>query len=111
MSRFIQRLLNRKNSPVKRSSQRPRLQVELLEDRLTPCYGCNNHTLNHLLDVTSAPIAAAPPTASPQVALFADGGARLASGGAEQAGSFKVMGVLSLQLPPGQGGDRHQDRF
>ena len=82
MSRFIQRLLDRKNRPVKRSNQRPRLQVELLEDRLTPCVGCNNHTLNHLLDVTSAPIALAPPTAGAQVALFADGGARLASGGA-----------------------------
>jgi hypothetical protein len=103
MSRFIQRLLDRKNSPVKRSNQRPRLQVEPLEDRLTPCVGCNNLTLNNLLDVTSAPTALAPPTAGPQVALFADGGVRLASGGAEQAASFKFMDVLSLQKPPGQG--------
>ena len=82
MSRFIQRLLDRKNSPGKRSNQRPRLQVELLEDRLTPCVGCNNHTLNNLLNVTSAPIALAAATAGPQVAPFADGGVRLASGGA-----------------------------
>ena len=78
MSRFIQRLLDRKNRPVKRSNQRPRLQVEPLEARLAPCYGCNTITLNHVLDVTSAPIALAAPVAGPQVAVFADGAVRLA---------------------------------
>ena len=80
MSRFIQRLLDRKNSPGKRSNQRPRLQVELLEDRLTPCYGCNNHALSQVLDVTSASITPAPPDAGPQMAVFADGSVRLGSG-------------------------------
>jgi hypothetical protein len=81
MSRFIQRLLDRKSRPVKRSNQRPRLQVESLEARLTPCVGCNDLTLNHVLDVTSAPIALARPDAGPQVAIFADGAVRLASNG------------------------------
>ena len=81
MSRFIQRLLDRKNRPVKRSNQRPRLQVEPLEDRLAPCVGCNNLPLSHVLDVTSAPIALARPDAGPQVAIFADGAVRLASNG------------------------------
>ena len=81
MSRFIQRLLNRKNSPGKRSNQRPRLQVEPLEARLTPCLGCNNFAVSHVLDVTSAPIALARPDAGPQVAIFADGAVRLASNG------------------------------
>jgi hypothetical protein len=81
MSRFIQRLLDRKNRPVNRSNQRPRLQVELLEDRLTPCMACPNLTLSHVLDVTSAPIALARPDAGPLVAIFADGAVRLASNG------------------------------
>jgi hypothetical protein len=76
MSGFIQRLLDRKNRPVKRSNQRPRLQVEPLEDRLTPCVGCNNLTLHHLLDVTSARIALAAPDAGHQMAVFADGSVR-----------------------------------
>src|SRR5262249_4444290 len=103
MSRFMQRLLDRKNRPVKRSSQRPHLQVEPLEDRLTPCMACPNLTLSHVLDVTSAPIALASPTAGPQVAIFADGSVRLASGGAERAASFTIEDVASLNFPPGQG--------
>jgi len=42
MSRFTQRLLDRKNRPVKRSNQRARVQLEPLEERRTPCVGCNN---------------------------------------------------------------------
>ena len=81
MSRFIQRLLDRKNRPAKRSNQRPRLQVEPLEDRLTPCFGCNNLPLTHIVDVTSASIALAPPDAGAQAAVFADGSVRHGSGG------------------------------
>ena len=103
MRSFIQRLLDRKNVPAKRSNQRPRLQVEPLEDRLTPCMACPNLTLSHVLDVTSAPIALAPPDAGPQVAVFADGSVRVASGGAEQAASFKIEDVATLKVPPGQG--------
>src|SRR5262249_41093152 len=103
MRSFIQRLLDRRNVPARRSNQRPRLQVELLENRLTPCFGCNNLTLSNLLDVTSAPIALASPTAGPQVAIFADGSVRLASGGAEQEVPFKFEDVASLNLPHGQG--------
>jgi len=97
----MQRLLDRKGGAVKRSNQRPHLVVERLEDRLTPCLGCNNLTLNHLLDVTSAPIAIAPPDAGPQVTLFCDGAVRLASGDAEKETSFKIEGVASLNLSPG----------
>jgi hypothetical protein len=103
MSRFIRRLLDRKNFPAKRSSQRPRLQLERLEDRLTPCFGCNNLTLSNVLDVTSAPIALAPPDAGPQVGIFCDGSVRIASGGAEQAATFEIKDVASLDLQPGQG--------
>ena len=83
MSRFIQRLLESKNRPVKRSYQWPRLQVEPLEDRLAPCMACPNFALSHVLDVTSAPIALAAQDTGHQVAIFADGSVRLASGGAE----------------------------
>jgi hypothetical protein len=103
MSHFIQRLLDRENRPVKRSSQWLRLQVEPLEDRLTPCMACPNLTLSHVIDVTSAPSALAPPDAGPQVAIFCDGSVRIASGGAEQAASFEIKDVASLSLSPGQG--------
>jgi len=104
MSRFIRPLLDRKNSPAKRSNQRPRLQLEPLENRLTPCLGCNNLTLTNVLDVTFAPIALAATDAGPQdVMLELDGMVRLASGGAEQAAGFTIEEVASLKLPPGQG--------
>jgi hypothetical protein len=59
--------------------------------------------MSNVLDVTSAPTALAPPDAGPQVAIFCDGSVRVASGGAEQAASFTIEDVASLNLPPGQG--------
>src|SRR5262249_42094462 len=85
---------------VKRSRQRPRLQVEALEDRITPIIAV---LVGSSLDVTSMAIALPPPTAAPQVALFCDGSVRLASGGAEQEVPFMLEDVASLNVPHGQG--------
>jgi hypothetical protein len=99
MSRLLQRLLDRKTGAVKRSKQRPRLQVEALEDRTTPIIAI---LVGSSLDVAAAAIALPPPTAGPQVTLFCDGSVRLASGGAEQVASFTIEDVASLNLAPGQ---------
>jgi hypothetical protein len=85
-----------------RKPARPQLVVELLEGRLTPCMGCNDVPLNHLLGVTSARVAlAAPAAGAEQVVLEVDRTLHLAGGSAEQAASFKIEDVASLTLAPG----------
>jgi hypothetical protein len=100
MRSFIQRLFDTKRGAVKRSNQRPRLQVETLENRLTPSTVAL--TTSTLLDVTSAPIAltAFPPGPS-TVMLEIDGTLHLASGSAEQAVSFTIKkDVAGVVLGP-----------
>jgi hypothetical protein len=101
MRSFIHRLLDRKGGPVKRPNQRPRLQVEPLEHRLTPAWFLMT---SNLLDATSAPIALTAQPPGPQVfTLEIDGTLHLASGSAEQEASFKLADVASLTLGPGEG--------
>ncbi|HZY87803.1 MAG TPA: hypothetical protein VFE78_23405 [Gemmataceae bacterium] len=91
--------LFRRKPAAKSRRPRPCPRVEALENRLTP--STSALTASNLLDVTSAPIALAAPTAGPQEFMFElDGMVRLSSGGAEQTASFKIEDVVSLNLPP-----------
>src|SRR5262249_46055650 len=107
MSRLLQRLLGRKTGAVKRSRQRQRLQVEALEDRITPIIAV---LVGSSLDVTSAAIALPPPTPGPQevilmVVLDIDGTMHIGSdtGGAGGEKTFTIEDVATLTLGPGEG--------
>jgi len=107
MSRLLQRLLGRKTGAVKRSRQRQRLQVEALEDRITPIIAVLGGSS---LGVTSAAIALPPPTPGPQevilmVVLDIDGTMHIGSDTAGAGGekTFTIEDVASLTLGPGEG--------
>ena len=104
MRSFIQRLFDSKGGAVKRSKKRPRLQVEVLEDRITPIIAV---LVGSSLEVTSAAIALPPPTAGPQqVMLEIDGTMDIgsATGGAGGGkASFGIENVTSFNLGPGNG--------